>query len=53
METFRLVDVKRNVGEDEMFVEVNNLTLINFVLRLAGPTHEKTLTKYILVIQVC
>lgn len=52
METFRLVDVKRNVGEDEMFVEVNNLTLINFVLRLAGPTHEKTLTKYILVIQV-
>lgn len=52
METFRLVDVERNVGEDKKFIEVNNFTLINFVLRLAGPTNEKILTTYILVIQV-
>eukprot|EP00092_Neocalanus_flemingeri_P041983 GFUD01045732.1.p1 GENE.GFUD01045732.1~~GFUD01045732.1.p1 ORF type:complete len:415 (+),score=114.68 GFUD01045732.1:45-1289(+) len=33
-------------------VECNNLTLINFILRLTGPMHEQTLTVTILVIQV-
>ena len=33
-------------------VECNNLTLINFILRLAGPMHEQTLTLTILAIQV-
>ena len=33
-------------------VECNNLTLINFILRLAGPMHEQTLTMTILAIQV-
>ena len=33
-------------------VECNNLTLINFILRLTGPMHEQTLTVAILVIQV-
>lgn len=51
-ETFHLIDVRRCVGEDKQFIEINNLTLINFVLRLAGPTNEKKLTMYILVIQV-
>ena len=51
-ETFKLVDVTRDVGEDKKFIEINNLTLINFVLRLAGPTNEKILTIYILLIQV-
>jgi hypothetical protein len=52
LETFHLIDVTRDVGEDKEFIEINNLTLINFVLRLAGPTNEKILTIYILVIQV-
>ena len=52
LEKFHLIDVKRDVGEDKEFIEINNLTLINFVLRLAGPTNEKILTVYILVIQV-
>ena len=52
LETFHLIDVKRDVGEDKEFIEINNLTLINFVLRLAGPTNEKILTVYILVLQV-
>ena len=51
-ETFKLVDVTRDVGEDKKFIEINNLTLINFVLRMAGPTNEKILTIYILLIQV-
>lgn len=52
LETFNLIDVERDVGEDNEFIEISNLTLINFVLRLAGPTNEKILTSYILVIQV-
>ena len=51
-ETFKLVDVTRDVGEDKKFIEINNLTLINFVLRMAGPTNEEILTIYILLIQV-
>ncbi|XP_028405713.1 UDP-N-acetylglucosamine--dolichyl-phosphate N-acetylglucosaminephosphotransferase-like [Dendronephthya gigantea] len=52
LETFNLIDIERDVGEDNEFIEISNLTLINFVLRLAGPTNEKILTSYILGIQV-
>jgi len=33
-------------------VECNNLTIINFILRLTGPMHEQSLTLSILAIQV-
>jgi UDP-N-acetylglucosamine--dolichyl-phosphate N-acetylglucosaminephosphotransferase len=46
---FRLVDVRK--GKDGN-LEMNNLTIINFVLKLVGPTHEATLTFYMLLIQV-
>lgn len=36
----------------ENVTEVNNLTLINFVLIWAGPMHESTLTSVLLAIQV-
>jgi len=36
----------------EEVVVVNNLTLINFVLKLSGPMHERTLTTVLLVVQV-
>jgi len=38
-------------GEEEM-VECNNLTLINFTLKLTGPMHEERLTISLLVMQV-
>lgn len=50
---FRLADVQHGVGEDKKYTEVNNLTLINFVIKLLGPLHEQTLTLIILFIQVC
>ncbi|VDN26698.1 unnamed protein product [Cylicostephanus goldi] len=31
--------------------EINNLTVLNLVLKFAGPLHEKTLTKALLLIQ--
>lgn len=49
---FHLVDFVEGVGEDGEYVECNNLTLINFTLRLTGPIHEQTLTTYLLAFQV-
>ncbi|MGH0187199.1 UNVERIFIED_CONTAM: hypothetical protein FKN15_023063 [Acipenser sinensis] len=48
----RVVEVRRGLEEDGEFMECNNLTLINFVLKLIGPTHERTLTVIMLLIQV-
>ncbi|XP_071958202.1 UDP-N-acetylglucosamine--dolichyl-phosphate N-acetylglucosaminephosphotransferase-like isoform X2 [Antedon mediterranea] len=47
-----LIHVVDNVGEDKKEIQVNNFTIINFVLKLVGPTHEQTLTVYLLLIQV-
>lgn len=33
-------------------IQFNNLTLINFILKLIGPMHEQTLTCWLLVVQV-
>ncbi|MGH0182224.1 UNVERIFIED_CONTAM: hypothetical protein FKN15_008920 [Acipenser sinensis] len=45
-------NLRRGLEEDGEFMECNNLTLINFVLKLIGPTHERTLTVIMLLIQV-
>ncbi|MBN3315906.1 GPT acetylglucosaminephosphotransferase, partial [Atractosteus spatula] len=48
----RLVEVHRaGDGEDE-FIECNNMTLINLVIKVLGPLHERTLTVIMLLIQV-
>ena len=48
----RLVQVETGVGEDKKSTRVNNFTLINFVIKLLGPVHERTLTTIMLFIQV-
>lgn len=48
----RLLSVKKNVGEDGECMEINNMTLINFVIKLYGPIHEQSLTILLLLIQV-
>ena len=48
----RLVAMETNVGDKKDMIRVNNFTLINFVLKVNGPTHERTLTLYMLGIQV-
>lgn len=40
------------VQEDDGFIQCNNMTLINLVLKVLGPTHERTLTSIMLLIQV-
>ena len=38
--------------DDGKRIKMNNLTLINFVLYIGGPRHERTLTVILLFIQV-
>ena len=48
-----LVHVRREQGEGQQeLIECNNLTLINFTLKLLGPMHERTLTTVMLLFQV-
>lgn len=47
-----VVDVRSGTDEDGEYTECNNMTLINFVIKLIGPTHERNLTLLLLLIQV-
>lgn len=47
-----LVNVRQGTDKDGEFTECNNMTLINFVLKLIGPTPEQNLTVLLLLIQV-
>lgn len=47
-----LLEVKEGVGEDNQYLECNNMTLINLVLKFCGPLHEKTLVTLLLSLQV-
>lgn len=48
----RLVAMETGVGEKKDEIRVNNLTLINFVIKCIGPQHEDKLTAIMLAIQV-
>ena len=47
-----LLHVKDNLGEDKERIEINNMTLINLVIKFIGPVHESTLTVILMVVQV-
>lgn len=51
-QTLQLIEVKHNTGEDKKFTTFSNFTLINFVIKILGPLHEKTLVCIILGMQV-
>ncbi|XP_028639564.1 UDP-N-acetylglucosamine--dolichyl-phosphate N-acetylglucosaminephosphotransferase isoform X1 [Grammomys surdaster] len=51
-ESLRLVTVHRGESEDGAFTECNNMTLINLLLKVLGPTHERSLTLLLLLLQV-
>ncbi|XP_032632037.1 UDP-N-acetylglucosamine--dolichyl-phosphate N-acetylglucosaminephosphotransferase isoform X2 [Chelonoidis abingdonii] len=51
-ETLHIVDVRQELDEDEEYTECNNMTLVNFVIKLIGPVPEQTLTVLLLLIQV-
>lgn len=51
-EVLRLIQVKKFTKDGEEYIECNNLTLINLILRVCGPLHERTLTIILLCFQV-
>lgn len=50
--TFGVITMETEVGEDKDMIRINNLTVINFVIKCVGPCHEQTLTIYMMAIQV-
>ena len=52
LDTFKLIKLDKYTEDNEEYLECNNLTLINFVLKVFGPLHEKSLTIVILLFQV-
>ncbi|XP_030320496.1 UDP-N-acetylglucosamine--dolichyl-phosphate N-acetylglucosaminephosphotransferase isoform X3 [Calypte anna] len=52
LKILHIVDVRSGMDEDGEYTECNNMTLINFVIKLIGPTHERNLTLLLLFIQV-
>lgn len=51
-ELLRVLDVRRENKDGDDYIECNNMTLINLVLKILGPTHERNLTVIMLIIQV-
>ena len=50
--TLHIVHTQEKKGEDGLYTECNNLTLINLLLKFLGPLHERTLVILLLGIQV-
>lgn len=44
--------VRQSEHEDGAFTECNNMTLINLLLKVVGPMHERNLTLLLLLLQV-
>ncbi|XP_037003224.2 UDP-N-acetylglucosamine--dolichyl-phosphate N-acetylglucosaminephosphotransferase isoform X2 [Artibeus jamaicensis] len=51
-ESLQLVTVRQSENEDGAFTECNNMTLINLVLKVFGPMHERNLTLLLLLLQI-
>ena len=52
LESLGLLKVYRNLGDTGEYMECNNFTVINLVLKLFGPMHERTTVSVILLFQV-
>ncbi|XP_012629010.2 UDP-N-acetylglucosamine--dolichyl-phosphate N-acetylglucosaminephosphotransferase isoform X2 [Microcebus murinus] len=50
--SLRLVTVRQSKNEDGEFTECNNMTLINLLLKVFGPIHERNLTLLLLLLQI-
>lgn len=51
-ESLKLVTVRQSENEDGAFTECNNMTLINLLLKVFGPMHERNLTLLLLLLQI-
>jgi len=51
-DSLQLVTVRQSEHEDGAFTECNNMTLINLLLKVVGPMHERNLTLLLLLLQI-
>lgn len=52
LSTLGLLRVKYTEEKDDKYVEFNNMTIINFTIKLTGPIYERNLTSILLCVQV-
>ena len=52
LKSLRLIHVNEYFKDSEPYVDINNLTLINLVLKICGPMHERSLTVILLIFQI-
>ncbi|CAG9534994.1 unnamed protein product [Cercopithifilaria johnstoni] len=52
LDTFGFLDKKIIEKDDVRWTVINNLTLLNLVLKFTGPIHEKKLTEILLILQI-
>ncbi|KAM5226916.1 UDP-N-acetylglucosamine--dolichyl-phosphate N-acetylglucosaminephosphotransferase isoform 2-T4 [Hipposideros larvatus] len=50
--SLQLVTVRQSENDDGAFTECNNMTLINLLLKVFGPMHERNLTLLLLLLQI-
>lgn len=50
--TLKLAHVTKLTIDDQEYIEMNNLTLINFVIYVLGPLHERNVVLVLMGIQV-
>ncbi|XP_048199922.1 UDP-N-acetylglucosamine--dolichyl-phosphate N-acetylglucosaminephosphotransferase isoform X1 [Perognathus longimembris pacificus] len=51
-ENLQLVTVRHGEDKDGAFTECNNMTLINLLIKVFGPIHERNLTLLLLLLQI-
>ena len=48
----KVLHVKEKMGKENEMIEINNMTLINLMIKFLGPIHERNLTVILMVLQV-
>ena len=48
----KILHVEENTGKDKDMMEINNMTIINLVIKFVGPIHERNLTAILVALQV-
>lgn len=50
--SLKLLHYRRYIKDNVTYDQINNMTLINLLIFLQGPTHERTLTNRLLILQI-
>ena len=48
----KVLHVEEHTGKEKDMMEINNMTIINLVIKFTGPIHERNLTAILVALQV-